>query len=194
MGEIRVKGIRATRSEVQLDIPLMAPLFEDLVECEELLNRADTQFARRTFVRAAFAFTEAFSFWFRQTVEELLIAGCSKSKPLEVTKLELLSEVIRAPDGNGKLEPTKNRIPFRNSLAFVIRTAAECKGADPELIFSDNGWREMRKALDTRHRITHPKIAAELQITDDDMDSVRESHRWLMNAWLAIAKGSPTQS
>ena len=110
-----MKGVRATRSEGQLDIPLLRPLFDDLVEVEELLKRTDTQFARRMFVRTAFAFTEAFLFWFRQTVEELLIASCSKSKPLEVTKLVLLSEIIHAPMATASLNP--RRTAFRSETA-----------------------------------------------------------------------------
>jgi hypothetical protein len=189
------KGIRAKRSNERLNIPLLAPLFDDLVECEELIDRGDTQFSRRTYVRASFAFTEAFVFWLRGIVAQKLSASVGSLDSIMAAKIILLSEQSHFPDRNGKLESRENRVPWQNSVAFAIRTMAECIGADAESIFGDSGWGEFKKALSVRHRITHPRDASQMDITDDDLDAVRESHRWLMNALIDImSPQSPVDS
>jgi hypothetical protein len=44
----------------------------------------------------------------------------------------------------------------------------------------------MQKALDVRHRLTHPKRPEELDVTDAEIDSMRESHRWLFNCTVDV--------
>ncbi len=43
------------------------PLWDDMIECERLLEREDSQFARRTFCRTAYAFLEGALCFLRET-------------------------------------------------------------------------------------------------------------------------------
>jgi hypothetical protein len=181
-----MKGIRFTRSEGELADPLLRPLFDDLVQCEELLSRSDTQFARRAFVRAAFAFNEGFLYWLKGRVLQWLLGKGWQTGTLEISKIGLLGDDLFRPNGQGRIEAEPNRLPFLNYCAFVLRTAAECEDVDPVRLFSDNGWREMQRSLAVRHRITHPKSPEELSLTGEELDSVREAHRWLLNCLVDI--------
>jgi len=182
-----MKGIWFARSETDVEIPLLNPLFSDLVECEEMLVKSDSPFARRTFVRATFAFHEALIYWLRNLVIEGLASRALVSGNIEVTKLILLQDSLYRPNKQGKIESDANRIPLQNLCAFTLRTAAECACVNPGSWFSDNGWEEFRNALKVRHRVTHPKRVEDLDIADDEMGSVRESHRWLLNCLVAIS-------
>jgi hypothetical protein len=181
-----MKGIWFARSETDLEIPLLAPLFSDLVACEEWLAKSDSQFARRTFVRASFAFHEAIIYWLKSLVIDGLASRALKSGNIEITKLMLLQDNSYRPNKRGKIDSDANRVPLLNFCAFTLRSAAECARVDPDPWFSDNGWEQFQIALKIRHRITHPKRAEDLDITDDEMGAVRESHRWLLNRLVAI--------
>jgi hypothetical protein len=175
-----MKGIKFTQGN--LEDPLLQPLYNDMAECEDLLSKADTQFARRVFVRASFAFIEGLIYWLKERVIKWL------SDPewgkdfinIDITSIILLQDATYRPNKQGKIEEEPNRIPFLNYCAFVLRTAAKRWGMNPESIFSDNGWKELQDALQIRHRITHPKQPQDLDIKDHEIDSVRESHRWLI--------------
>lgn len=181
-----MKGIWFARSDTKADIPLLDPLFCDLVECEELLSKFDSQFARRTFVRASFGFHEALIYWLKWTVIEGLASKALVSGNIEITKLMLLQDSSYRPNKQGKIECDANRIPLLNLCAFALRSAADCVGVDPNRWLSDNGWSEFQIALKVRHRITHPAKVEELDISDDEMGAVRESHRWLLNCLFDI--------
>lgn len=191
---MKPKRSRFTRSEVSVSIPLLGPLFDDVVECEELLERSDTQFARRALVRAAFAFNEGYVYWLKGKVTQWLLGKSCVTGNIEIAKILLLSDDSYRPNRQGRIESEPNRIPFLNFCAFVLRTAAECWDFDPTLLFSDNGWKEMQVALEVRHRITHPKKPEDLDISDAELYSISEAHRWLFNCLAGILNSIPRDS
>src|SRR5580658_6098479 len=116
--------------EEELSEPLLAPLFSDVRECYKLTQTSDSQFARRAFVRASFAYFEGYLSWIQGKVAIWLIARASRNGNLEVNKFVLLSDEFYEPDKNGKLESRPNRLPFLNRCAFILRTGAECTKCD----------------------------------------------------------------
>ena len=181
-----MNATRFQRSEEDVQDPLLAPLFNDMVDCEDLFDRSDTQFVRRTFVRCSFAFIEGHINWLRTHLIQWLSGNSTQPLDLLAVTLTLLRDDNPRPDKQGKLSNDSNRLPFLNHCAFVLRTAAEHAGADADQFFSDNGWNEIQKSLTVRHRITHPKCPEDLEIADAEINSVRESHRWIYNCTAAI--------
>lgn len=186
-----MKRFKFARGDESVAIPLLRPLFDDVVECEELLDRSDTQFARRALVRAVFAFNEGYLYWLKGVVFQLLLDKSMRSDKTEIAKLLLLWDYTYTPDSVGKIKPVPNRIPFKNHCAFVLRTAAECADFDPSPLFSDNGWEEMQAASHVRDRITHPKKPEDLQITDKELHTISEGSRWLFNSHIDIINSFP---
>lgn len=166
--------------------PLLSPLFNDLVDCGNLLDREDTPFARRTYVRCSFAFIEGHIYWLKDTVRCWLVAHASSPRDVDVNRLAMLQDNLSKPGRTGKLESEPLRLPFLHNCAYVIRTAAECVGVDADVFFSDNGWREVNNAIGIRHRITHPKNASDLEIADNEMETIGEAHRWIFNCMVDI--------
>jgi hypothetical protein len=171
-------------------VPLLAPLFNDVVKCEELLERSDTQFARRTLVRAAFAFNEGLIYWFKSLVQQGMLADLT-NEGLNIQKYILLDDQLPKIGPQGKIEYQESRIPFLTQCAFVLRTAAEQRKLDPKQFFSDNGWNELGKSLKVRHRITHPKKPEDLDVSDEDLRSTSEGHRWLFNCLADVTINTP---
>ncbi len=174
--------------------PLLDPLFDDAARCEELLQADDTQFARRTLVRATFAWNEGFLYWMKEHTFRWLISHSEQTMTCDLSKVVLLQDERpkMAPNGTVEFEPSHER--FKNYCAFILRTAAECWGVDATTFFGDNGWRNMQDALQVRHRITHPKKVDDLQISDADLVAVGEGAGWLMKCLWEIVQAMPGPS
>lgn len=169
------------RGEEPIKDPLLRPLFEDVCDCEDLLFKLDTQFARRVFVRSGFAFIEGFLYWLKESIQRWLIADASHGLDFEMTRYHLLLDNTFKPDRKGRLRSEPNRIPFKNYCAFILRTAAECSGYDPERLFSDNGWQDIMKSLRVRHRLTHPKNPEEMIVEENELITLGKAIVWLYN-------------
>ncbi len=167
----------------------MRPLWQDMVECERLLQKADTQFARRVFCRSAFAFIEGQIYWLNGIALNAVVnRDFAKERSINVTLASALVDDAPRVGKTGKIALEPNRIPFLNHTALVLRTLAEAIGLHADEMFADNGWAELQKALAVRHRITHPKEPEALTITDDEMRSLRAALAWLFNVTEAIAE------
>jgi hypothetical protein len=84
------------------------------------------------------------------------------------------------------LEEDEQRIPFKNWCALITRTAAEVRDKDADKFFGDAGWLAMKNAHKIRNRISHPKQPTDMEITDDDINCMREAMTWLMNCLYTI--------
>ena len=50
--------------------------------------------------------------------------------------------------------------------------------------YSDARWSAFKRALKVRHRVTHPRPARDLDITDDELADCRASVMWVMTTLL----------
>jgi hypothetical protein len=156
-------------------------LTSDLGKCEQNLHSEDCQFWRRTYVRTVFSLLEAMNSIVKEKAVE---AACSGDKTsLNTSRIELLGDYTYRIEKNGKLEQQEQRFPFVNYTAFVLRSLCEESYVEPSF-FSDNGWNEFQKAVKIRYRLTHPKRNADLDISDEELQTVREAMRWHGNAML----------
>ena len=181
-----MRRTRFVRSDEEIREPLLRPLFNDLIEAEELLDQSDTAFARRIYVRCSIAFIEGHLYWLKENVRQWLLSHAAQPEDVDVDRLVLLQDTFPHPGHTGKLESEPARLPFLRYCAYVLRSAAECVGADGDALFSDNGWKCMRHALGIRHRITHPKEPSDLEISDSEMKTIGEAHRWIYNCMVDI--------
>ena len=176
------KRIKFVRSEEILSDPLVRPLFDDMVECEELLERSDSQFARRSYIRSAFAFIEADLYSLKGIARGLLLQKSRLDGRVDFAKLLLLSDQAYRVGENGKVKPSgPNKISFVSYCALIVRTIYESWGLDPSPSFANQGWHDMRTALKVRHRITHPNKPEDMEINEEELYLTSEGIRWMLN-------------
>jgi hypothetical protein len=176
-----------------LSVLLLDPLFRDIARCDELMEKEDSQFIRRCYVRAVFAFLEADLQWLREEALRTLLNLAVFGRTIPVEKVLVLMDQVPKIDNTGKLSLDPARYSFTSYLAFVLRTFAEIHGHDPERLFSDNGWRLMKQALKVRHRITHPKEAEALEIKDEDIAAIRGALAWRFNSLADVVRSEGQQ-
>ena len=44
--------------------------------------------------------------------------------------------------------------------------------------YGDGGWAAMLQGLETRNRISHPKLTAQLAVTDKELETVKTAKKW----------------
>ena len=154
-------------------------LTSDLERCQENLDSEDSQFWRRTYIRTAFAFIEAMNGILRVTA--LRAATSNEKTELRLTRIALLDETGFSIQKNGTLKEEDQRHPFLNYTAFILRSLAEESYGEASF-FGDNGWNELQKAVQIRHRLTHPKGGSDMNISDEELTGVHEAMRWYHNA------------
>ncbi len=153
----------------------MRKLTADLDRCQQNLDSEDSQFWRRTYTRTLFSFFEAMNSLLKAKALE---AACSADKSsFNSTRIELLEGYIYRINKNGTLEQQEHRFPFINYTAFILRCLAEESNTEATF-FSDNGWNEFQKAVQIRHRLTHPKRGSDMDITDPEMKTIAKASEW----------------
>ena len=163
---------------------------EELVEAVVLLSAdvkaaadlskvlGDTQFARRTFVRAVFALVEGNM--------NLMASVCLQSADrgevqMSVNEREVLSQernVQRKSMGTTipKFKPAKDRLgPLMNIFARLYgRTYALNK--------SNAGWRSFATSVELRNRITHPRNASAFKVNDAELRTLEHAKAWFADS------------
>ena len=178
--------VRFGRSDDRIEVPLLDPLFQDMVECEEGLASEGTEFWRRTYVRCSFAFIEGALYWLRGTFRQMQKKVLDGASDTDLLKLMAMSDFSPCVDDTGGISAQPNRQTMAQQCAVTFRTGAMLAQTDSDKFFSDNGWRCFRDAQKVRDRITHPKNPSDLEISEDEIEVIREAHTWFLNCIVDI--------
>jgi hypothetical protein len=163
--------------------PTFDALTSDFDKCVDHLEAEDTQFWRRTICRTIFSMFEAMNGLLREKAVEALCSADKKSR--NITRIELLSGNEWRILKDGKLEQQRLRRPFLNYTAFILRAFAEESNSEPTF-FADSGWNDFQKAVEVRHRLTHPKKNTDMNVSDAELTSLHEAVRWYCNAAATV--------
>ncbi|MGA7990283.1 MAG: hypothetical protein WCC53_02515 [Thermoanaerobaculia bacterium] len=144
-------------------------------------------FARRTYVRTFFSDVEAYVNRMKRLLVSQELVHISPLTALE--KSALLEEGYDITD-QGEVQARYDRyISTDRSMRLLFRAAAKCYKLPYELPVGVRGWQAFRAALKVRHRITHPKAAVDLQVSDSDIDDVQAAHKWFIEVAQELQNG-----
>lgn len=120
---------------------------------------------------------------FRLKAETLVLA----KNPLERYKftpgdISMLEEQTYDVDGKGKVRKRKIFLKTANNLRFAFNVSAKLT-LDFNLDASGKGWESYKKAVKIRNRITHPKNISDLNISKEEMSTVREAFMWFIDTF-----------
>lgn len=134
---------------------------------------------RRMYVRSCWALIEGEVYRLKQYALRACELG---GKSLCADEHTFLSEVQMIGDQDGVVKQRDVRSsPLENlKRTLKIATSKFELGWTPD--FGNQGWAMLRRSLDLRHRITHPKVIAELAISDDELDDHRNGVAWFLEA------------
>lgn len=162
-------------------------LLEDAHCAEQLLDDNDTQFARRAYIRSVFAYIEG-TVWILKQV-------CLKAKPISgirrmsLAEHALLSEETYELKSNGEPKVLTKFYRVPDNVKFIFGLINKLFQAGIDLGVGEKKWESFLKALEIRHRITHPKESLSFEISAKEILMCKEVCSWFNELVLACVKG-----
>ncbi|HEY9099666.1 MAG TPA: hypothetical protein VIN38_12415 [Thiobacillus sp.] len=148
---------------------------------KSLLAREDSQFNRRIYIRAIFAYLEGYAFFMRRNAEEILEKRRFLGKDIDPALMFLLREKVPQIVDGGAVKYRKHKVPFADHLAFTMRTIFDALEINRNLFEESEwkpGWIAFKDTLNIRDRVTHPKLQSDIGITDGDLEICESGLFW----------------
>lgn len=161
---------------------VFAVLLNDLEEALALGRREPSQFAHRTLFRTYFAYVEGLAFQLRQ----VSLASLQNTSLLTEGELALLREERHQLNSRGQPVSRENFQRVLPNLLFSIHCYVKNHGATYQPDTSQHGWEMMKKAVAVRDRLTHPKSAEGLDVTEEDTQVFAEGAAWWKRTLLEM--------
>jgi hypothetical protein len=156
-------------------LALISMLFADADACHAVVKTADSDLARRNYIRASFAAIEGMVWSLRQDV----LLSPRRRQRLTQPALSILRERVPDVKSNGDVAERAVYLPFKQNIRFTFRAFYLAHGEDDHLAVDEEGWSALLDSVEIRDRLTHPKDANALVVSDDELLRVREASRWV---------------
>ena len=149
--------------------PFLVTLLQDLeVALSNLERNSDehsVQFYRRSYVRTFFSTAEAIlatiADWLADNVKEIAMPNREKM---------FISSSLRA---------TLDNVTRFSSVQYILATYGYFRGRGEDF-FSDGGWKSYKKSRTIRNAMTHPSRERGVEVSDEDLKTVRDAQSWLV--------------
>lgn len=148
-------------------------LVGDVLASMQRRSERDDQSSRRDLVRTSFAAIEGLAWVFREHVIEVAQSTYGLDEP----EVRALSEVSYHVNDKGKISQQPKFIPLVSQIRLIARIA-ERISSNACIDFSGSDWDRLRNAVGIRNRITHPKTAADLELSGADADTCLAALFW----------------
>ena len=141
-------------------------LVEDVLAATEAWRDNPSDFTRRCYIRTVMAFIEGNTFRFKKVSLWLHENILPIFSPEEIVCLKEESVSIKE---NGKIEIKNMHIKMLSNLIFSLESYAKAINVDFNLNTSGEGWLALKKAIEKRDKITHPKTIEDFQVTEAEI-------------------------
>jgi hypothetical protein len=157
------------------DDSFLKTLLQDIGAALSRNEIANNQASRRDTIRTAFAVIEGLVWIFREEIA----ATAEQTYGLDDDENTVLQERQLSVSEQGKISAQARYLPLTTTIRFVARIASRITGAE-HFDFGGADWDNFRKALSIRHRITHPKSANDLHVSNGDVEQVTSALFWFL--------------
>jgi hypothetical protein len=147
-------------------------LRSDVAKAREGLEDDPTEYHRRQYVRAVFAQLEGSTFSIKQLA---LSEDLSLLTHAEIALLR--GELYRLNDAGDAIISTAF-LTLANDMKFAFKVYARTVGLNYELPVREPGWSALLQAKRVRDRLMHPRSAADLSVTDEELGWTTKAGEW----------------
>ena len=151
-------------------------LLDDAHAAEALLDATDGQFERRAYVRSTMAMIEGTIWLLKQTC--LKASDPNRSRRLAVAELAMLSDQTYDLKSNGEVRTTTKFLKLPDNLRFTVNTCNRLFGCNLNLQAGDASWNRFLETVAVRNRIMHPKVIADFEINNQEIDNCKQVVSW----------------
>jgi hypothetical protein len=151
---------------------------DDVKIAVENVENDPSQFHRRTLIRTIFTAVEGLTHLIKQQA-----LGWIQSEPdLYIPpEIAMLREETYGLDSKGDVHIQSKFLRTDENFRFAMKMYMRGCSASGELEVGDSGWSFFKQSLSVRHRITHPKQAEDLDISDSELEIAKNAFRWFMS-------------
>lgn len=149
-------------------------LIGDVIVASDLLRTNDTAAERRNLVRSTLAGIEGLVWIARESVRDSL-ETLDELTPLASMALREQTYMIA---NNGDIIEQIRFVTLPAMIQLVCRQAARIV-PDLNVRFDSVGWSQLKKAIEIRNRVTHPKSLEDLTITESDLAILSSGFSWV---------------
>lgn len=162
-------------------LDLAKTLIEDFASLREVVKTmGPSPHLRRIFVRTSYSNCEGFVWVMKQLAVR---SGASFDPPLTDSERALLNDMMPRLHDSGEVREEKAKVTLAQNVLFLAKVLKRMKDCGEfELQPRSEGWRNFFEGVKVRDRLTHPKRASEMQVSDDEMTMVRDGVLWLTNS------------
>ncbi len=138
---------------------------------------------RRTAFRVSISAIETLIFWLKSGV----LAVEDSEAVFTRAELALLYEEGYRLDGEGSVKTETRFIPLAQNLLFtwkMLLRGTPKTSLHPDVSRSE--WRDFKASISIRHRITHPRTLADLDVSPADLETLSRSIDWVFHSTIKI--------
>jgi hypothetical protein len=111
-------------------------------------------------------------------VKELEFAEAYKHGKASIPEFVALKELDIKIKDNGTLRESDKFVPTANNLRFMAEMFHKIFNKKLDLGIGMPSWEDFKKAVKIRNRVTHPKESGDLNITEDELTTIKSVESW----------------
>lgn len=142
---------------------------------------ADYEFAARQLLRAIFAFIEGVSFSVKVRAASLCLEN-----GIDISDAErfFAVDVEHVLNDKGEVVERPARLRLADNVRFALSLLARAEGSPDGFDASVEWWSHLRAAIKVRHRLTHPRMPADTDISGDEIVTALKAYHGFSNHLL----------
>ena len=153
----------------------LSSITDDLSVAEKQLGQSNNQPLRRQYLRAFVTLVEGVSYINRRLALMAYDLGQAKFSNSELSVLK--EEQYQLKD-NGEAIARPRLLPLKANFRFTWTMYARAFKKTKPLPFEGPVWAEFTKVIEMRNRITHPRKASDMELSDEELQTLRKVARW----------------
>lgn len=153
------------------------PILEDAQWAENLLEKDDSQYSRRAYIRSFFALLEGSIWVFKQAILHAPTKD-GKSKRMSPAEFALLSDKSYDLKSNGQTKEQTKYLKLPENLRFTFSVLEKYFKTTSDLGIGTVKWESFLEAQSIRNRITHPKTSDDFEVSDKEIEICKKVCSW----------------
>lgn len=162
-------------------------IFDVLVtDVEAIINDEEfstNESAHRSLIRTHFAFMEGMLYQLRRIA---LAAAYDHPNFFSFEEVSVLLEKNFKLDQKGEIVEQKSRSGFLQTMLFSFTTYAKLHGLDFKPDKSGKGWTAMKRYVEIRNQLVHPKNTEDLYIDAEKIETSNTASSWFKVTLLKL--------
>ena len=152
-------------------------LHGDVRQALDAVSNEDSQYNRRTAIRAIFAAIEGVAFMLKDHA-----LGSADNSPglYSVAELAMLRDEAYTLKDNGTAHTRTTYPATEANLRFAIHMYARGIGVTTSFDANGTEWQGFRDAIKVRNRVTHPKMSPDYTVSATEIATARATYFWFI--------------